>query len=197
MPNIGDPASFRVQPGQRVRPVFNLFLDCLESLRILGGVGVLITRKGRATCINARSAVRSFTGAFFVLLNGPAVTLGIGLVNGVEAVIGTTPVSGDARGQVPILKLSASLYTAGQTWIALEVETDAAGKMDSKKPPRIVQLAKYPISTGTIARHALATLRISATAAFPGQLHQITYFDLQHSTSVDAQGALRHFFSPA
>ncbi len=158
--------------------------------------------------VNARRAVVGFKGSWYVSLGSNTVTVRRGFVDGLEPVIDGKPISGkDAKGNdlkdgQPALKLDASLYEQGKSWIAIRGECDPeTGKILTPKdqPPKlaIVQTKILTSADDKIFLHPIAMLRRPADAKTGfGNLSQIAYFDYAHWVSKQ-NGKWRHFLVPA
>lgn len=187
--------SLYVRVGDLIIPAWRRLVECLATLPVLPGVGVLITSTPRGTIVNARAAVLGFSGAWSMgITAGTSVTIGDGYCNSLSPTIDGQPLIPVKSGaQRPTLKIKDALFDkTGRSWICLEIEVDATGKPIKENPLRIVQAAHpYFTENRQAGRTPLSVLFRGEAKTGLGQLHRIAYHDLQHRFDV---GKKKHFF---
>lgn len=180
-----DIRSLYVRAGDLVIPAWRKLVSALQTLPVLPGVGVLITRTPRGSVVNARAFLKGFIGAWAMGTPTAAeIRVGEGYLN--------AEMPADAGPKAKAVPLSEKTFDkTGRSWIVLEVTVGDDGATDPKKT-RIVQADHpYRAERKQIGRTPLAVLyRGEAKKGF-GVLHRIAYFDLQHRYNA-ATG--RHFF---
>lgn len=184
------PRDLYVRAGDLVIPAWRKLVECLASLPVLPGVGVLVTRTPHGTVVNSRAFMVGFTGSWAMgggSLDAGEIAIGDGYVNATVPFVGELLLMPkDAKATRPKLKVDQKLMDeSGRSWICLEAEVDADGKPIKKRPFRIVQ-AKHPYFTDSalIGRTPLAVM-------LGRDFHRLAYFDLQYR--FDA-GKKKHFF---
>lgn len=186
----------------------------VRSCRILRGTGTRPIEMPDGTIINCAAGGQTFAHPWQPsMLGESAATFLPGTVNRVPATIKGVPLDGDAKKGAPPPRLS---------WSALKLDADGVGYFcaeitcDPKQDwavlkVEIVQVADPDTPDGSPGRHANAS---GAAVPLPGNrarqplamlrrqkggrldVHDITFFDLQHRVhlSADGKGAGRHFF---
>lgn len=158
------------------------------------GVRARVTPTGWS--LSAPAASRLFRHPFRPLLGANQVRFSLGLVDGMwEPKIGGVPISGDANGAVPALKLLPNVANEnGESWACLEVEPDEKGELNSQTRIEIVH-SNQPVSLDpAVGRLALAMIIWNgaiASAAFA-----IVHFNVRYYRRVSPPGGgpVRHFF---
>ena len=188
----------QVKAGDLVLPAWREVIESLLSLTILPGRGILLTKHPGGTIINARSAIKGFSGAWKVSAGTKSVKVARGFVNALEPMVKNTLLS-DAE-----IPYKTSDFKDGRLWVGIKVSIDpATGKMKNSTQGTITEkdltvvVQSSPLSgdsTGTIGFHPVAMLMEKPTI----RAVQIAYFDYQHSTAKKPEGAgYRHFFHVA
>jgi hypothetical protein len=179
-----DVRSLSVRVGDLVIPAWRRLVSALETLKVLPGVGVLITRTPRGSVVNARAFLAGFTGAWSA--GAPTergIRVGPGYVNAIQAP--------DTLPDADLIPWDDKTYDDdGRSWLVLEVEVSTAGRIDPEKI-KILQ-ADHPFRTDNklIGRTPLAVFYRGQGEGF-GTGHRIAFFDLQHRYN---PGTGRHFF---
>lgn len=200
-----DPRSLNVRKGDLVLPAWRRLLEVLGSFRLRAGPGVLLRRSRLGVLVSARSALRGYTGAFPVDLQGDSVKVGEGYISGLLPLIDEVPLTGTDKKPQPSLKLRADRFDdTGRSWVC------AVGKVDSetgkiiqpvkgvgKLELRVEQRDSLTDEDDTLAIKAIAMLKrpVREKQGF-GTLHQIALFDYQHMSAKQNE-RWRHFFVPA
>ena len=189
-----------VKPGDLVLAAWNAVVGAMNSLVVLPGRGILLTRHPSGCVINARSAINGFSGAWKVSAGTKSVKVARGFVNALEPMIGDALLS---EAEIPY---KATDFKDGRLWVGIKVTVDpATGKMKNSTQTTLTEkdltvvVQNTPLSgdaTGTTGFHPLALLLEKPTV----RAVQIAYFDYQHSTAKKPEGTgkgYRHFFHVA
>jgi hypothetical protein len=185
-----DPRQLQVKAGDAVVAAWNALLEFLGRTTILPGPGIYLSRTPGGTVVGAGPR-RGFGGAFRVSWGPDKITVGLGLVNGMEPMIGNKRIS------EPGAFLNPPRSAQDRLWVAIAVKVDGeSGRIPREPTSRdltIVVLDRFPqvSEDGLTGYHPIAMRN-------KGLIHQIAYFDYQHSTwRGTGRGGLRHFFHPA
>lgn len=204
-----DPRTLYVRAGDLVLPAWHKLLEALRSFQLYGGRGILLSKSSLGTVVNVREQVVGFVGAWDVQRKGSVVTVGLGLVNGLEPLINGIPITGNEKEGKPSLKLRLDRFDkTGRSWISLRVKIDpetgriiqpdekGEGELELTIEQRDNLLRADP-DDSTIGFKAIAMLKraVDDDSTF-GDLHQALWFDQQHRT-VKQNEKWRHFFDPA
>jgi len=182
-----------VKSGDIVLAAWNAVLKAMTSLTILPGKGILLTRSPQGTVINSRQAIKGFTGAWAVTAGTNSLKVARGFVNAVEPLVGGFKIS-DSNAEIPFKD-----FVDGRLWVGIKVKVDPeTGRMKEKDATErdiTVVVQGSPKSTDAlIGFHPIALLTQKPVL----RVHQIAFFDYQHSTARKPTGkGFRHFFHVA
>jgi hypothetical protein len=185
-----DPRQLQVKAGDAVVAAWNALLEFLGRTTILPGPGIYLSRTPGGTVVGAGPR-RGFGGAFRVSWGAEQVTVGLGTVNGIEPMIGKLRISEPGAFVKP-----PKLDPEKPAWVALAVTVDSESGRIPQEPTSkdltIEVLDRWPqVSEDWLTGYHPIAMR------YKGRVHQIAYFDYQHSTAQGAGRGLRHFFHPA
>lgn len=184
-----------VKPGDLVLAAWNAVVKGMDALTILPGKGILLTRTPQGTVINSRQAIKGFSGAWSVSAGTNSLKVARGFVNAVEPLVGNKKLSAAE------IKFRESDFVDGRLWVGIKVRVDPeTGKMrekDATENDLTVVVQGSPKSgdhSGLIGFHPIALLTQKPVLT----IHQIAFFDYQHSTAKAPKGSgFRHFFHVA
>jgi hypothetical protein len=180
-----DVRSLSVKVGDLVIPAWRRLVSALETLQVLPGTGVLISRTPRGSVVNARAFLAGFSGSWSIAApSADGLRVGAGYVNG-------DLVPGTGKGADPVPWSAKTYDDAGQSWLVLEVPVTSTGLHIPEKM-RVLQ-ADHPFRSGDklVGRTPLGVFYRGEAGAGFGQAHRIAFFDLQHRYN---PGTGRHFF---
>jgi len=185
-----------VHPGDRFTPaLWNKMVAAIRALTPQAGQGARISRMPGGFTVSFDAPPLSWDHPFRCMMTGNAVTVSVGLVNGVEPTIGGVPVSGvDAKGNpvsggVPKLTIGSEHDSEGRNWIVVRVTTDASGKILKAE---IATTTTWPQDLGPlVSQHPLAVVK---TISGSQTIWQQTFHNLGHQWLKPSVGTGRHFY---
>ena len=195
---IIDWSKLEARPGDEIRPAWEEMKRAVKALRLLQGRGIQLMDTPQGTAVSAANGAGNFAHPFAAALSGSTMTFSKGLLNGLEPVIGGTPVSGnpDDGTPAPALTLDPAQMDGAtlQSWACVEVSPKADGTLDPAVPPVVVHRSTPTSTNPALGRHPLAL--ILWQAGRPSRVFEVTYFNLRYvrTTPGAGRGLAQHFF---
>ncbi|MEA3212296.1 MAG: hypothetical protein QOE70_5353 [Chthoniobacter sp.] len=188
-----------------------------RASQLRSGPGAAVFQSGFGRIVRFKAQGADFNHPWLMtLLSENSATFLPGAVNGVQAAIKGVPLSGNKKGETPVLRWSKLRLNAdGMGWFCAEITCADLGKKDrtpwSVTKVEIVQVADPDTDNGEAgsmlnasggarplsdfrARWPVAMIQEYSEGS--RELFQIVYFNLTHRVGLKADGvsAARHFF---